>query len=163
MRLTTILWRFTSNSALPKCLCLHLNKTATKVIWSLGVYVATSFREIKLLHVMECNVLVCRKQRYKTDKENYLYFVSAALWEHSLDSAPSVVINNVTTLFFYETHLLLISSTSGFREKNVELPIRLWHYKSPLETRLYSSIDWSWYITEIYCHFCFQLKIQSVR
>lgn len=65
------------------------------------------------------------KQQYKTDKENYLYLVSAALWEHSLDSAPSVVINNAAALFFYETHLLLISSTSGFREKNVELPIRL--------------------------------------
>lgn len=50
---------------------------------------------------MECNVLVCRKQQYKADKENYLYFVSAAPWEHSLDSAPSVVINNVTTLFFF--------------------------------------------------------------
>lgn len=30
-------------------LSLCLNKTATKVIWSLGVYVATSFREIKML------------------------------------------------------------------------------------------------------------------
>lgn len=66
------------------------------------------------------------EQQYKTDGENYLYFLSAALWEHSLDSGPSVVINNVSVLFFfYETHLLLISSTSGFREKNVELPIRL--------------------------------------
>lgn len=34
--------------------CSQLNKAATKVIWSLGVYVATSFREIKLLCVMEC-------------------------------------------------------------------------------------------------------------
>lgn len=59
----------------------------------------------------------CWKERYKTDKENYLYFLSAALWEHSLDSAPSVGINNATILFCYETHLLLISSTSGFREE----------------------------------------------
>lgn len=70
-------------------------------------------------------MVVCLKHQYKTDKENYLYFLSAALWEHLLDSAPSVVINNMTILFFYEMHLLLISSTSGFREKNVELPIRL--------------------------------------
>lgn len=69
--------------------------------------------------------MVCWEQQHKNNHENYLYFLCAALWEHSLDSVPSVVINNVTILFFYETHLLLISSTSGFREKNVELPIRL--------------------------------------
>lgn len=77
--------------------------------------------------------MVCGERQYKADKENYLYFLSAAPREHSLDSAPSVVINNVTTVFlffllvffFYETYLLLISSTSGFREKNAELPIRL--------------------------------------
>lgn len=81
------------------------------------------FGEYSRSEVMECKC-DAGNNNIKQTKENYLYFLSAALWEHSLDSAPSVV-NNVTNLFFYETHLLLISSTSGFRERNVELPIRL--------------------------------------
>lgn len=40
-------------------LYLYLNKMVTKVIWSLGVYVATTFHEIKMLKVMECYVMVC--------------------------------------------------------------------------------------------------------
>lgn len=102
---------------------------------SVRVYVVTSFRQMK-------PPLGDGERALKLPAEKITcYFLWAALSEHSLDSGPSVVINNGAVVCFYEMHLLLISSPSGFREKNVELPPRPRRHKSPAASGLDGRID----------------------
>lgn len=58
-----------------------------------GLYVVTGFREMKLLR-RDGVWMLGREQR------KLLVFSLGLLLEHSLDSVPSVVINNTTVLFF---------------------------------------------------------------